>query len=137
MTRHVDLKGSDREPDHNKKGGVEGERVQKILKDDHRKALFRAVTELRSVEECEGFFADLCTPREVDDFAERWLIARLLDDGASSYRDISAATGASTTTVGRVARFLQQERHAGYRLILDRLFHRTGGVGDDKPGKKK
>ncbi len=115
------------------KGGVESERTKKLLNGDHRKALFRAIAELRDVQECEDFFTDLCTPREMDDFAERWLIARLLDLGDCSYRDISAATGASTTTVGRVARFLQQERNAGYRLILDRL----GGLGDDGTGKKK
>jgi TrpR-related protein YerC/YecD len=116
-----------------KKGGGEGDHLQKILKDDHRKALFRAITQLRDIDECEGFFADLCTPRELGDFAERWLIARLLDDGGLSYRDISAATGASTTTVGRVARFLQHEAHEGYRLILDRL----GDLSDDRTGKKK
>lgn len=110
----------DREPE-TKKGGVEGAYTDKLLNEDHRRALFEAIVELRSVEECRDFMADLCTPRELDDFAERWLLARLLDHGGMSYRDISAATGASTTTVGRVARFLQQEEHKGYRLVLDRL----------------
>lgn len=83
-------------------------------------ALFDALLQLESREECANFFADLCTPRELNDLAERWLIARLLDRGGT-YRDISQLTGASTTTVGRVARFLQTERYQGYRLILDRL----------------
>jgi TrpR-related protein YerC/YecD len=110
----------DREPVI-KKGGVEGVNTDKLLAENRKDALFQAIVELRNVDECRDFMADLCTPRELDDFAERWLLARLLDHGDMSYRDISAATGASTTTVGRVARFLQQEDHKGYRMVLDRL----------------
>ena len=76
---------------------------------------------LETREECRSFLTDLCTPAELDALAERWVIARLLDKGDASYRDISATTGASTTTVGRVARFLEKGNFQGYRLILDRL----------------
>jgi TrpR-related protein YerC/YecD len=84
-------------------------------------ALCDALLALRTNDECRSFLADLCTPNEVNALAERWVIARLLDGGDMSYRDISAATGASTTTVGRVARFLQQEPHEGYKLVLNRV----------------
>ena len=84
-------------------------------------ALFEAILEIKTPEECAAFFTDLCTPAEIEALKERWLIVRLLDAGKISYRDISAQTGASTTTIGRVARFLQQERNEGYRRILDRL----------------
>jgi TrpR-related protein YerC/YecD len=87
---------------------------------NQQKALFEAVSSLASAEETRRFLTDLCTPKELKELSERWVIARLLDEGELSYREISAATGASTTTVGRVARFLQQEPHKGYRLILDR-----------------
>lgn len=80
-----------------------------------------ALLQLRTREECRNFLTDLCTPTERVALAERWVIARLLDKGDASYRDISATTGASTTTVGRVARFLEKEGFLGYRLILDRL----------------
>src|SRR5262249_41773449 len=53
--------------------------------------------------------------------SDRWLVARLLDEGGHSYREIHALTGVSVTTIGRVARFLQQEPHQGYRLVLDPL----------------
>lgn len=66
---------------------------------------------------------DLCTPAEIRTLAERWHVARLLDGTGMSYREIHDATGVSTTTVVRVARFLRQEPHRGYRLALDR----TGG----------
>jgi uncharacterized protein YerC len=45
----------------------------------------------------------------------------MLDEDKLGYREIAAETGASTTTVARVARFLRQERHLGYRMILDRI----------------
>jgi TrpR-related protein YerC/YecD len=83
--------------------------------------LCAAFAALRDSEEAAQFLRDLATPAELEAFAERWRIARLLDEGAHSYRDIAAETGASTTTVARVARFLKEEGHRGYRLIIDRL----------------
>lgn len=83
--------------------------------------LFSAFTLLKTHEEIKRFMADLCTPGEISAFAERWAIARLLEEGQLSYRDISAKTGASTTTVARVARFLRQEPHQGYKIVLERL----------------
>ncbi|MCW3796428.1 YerC/YecD family TrpR-related protein [Sphingomonas sp. BN140010] len=64
---------------------------------------------------------DLCTPAEVRTLAERWHVARLLDRTDMSYRDIHEATGVSTTTIVRVARFLRQEPHMGYRQTIDAL----------------
>ena len=85
------------------------------------KALYDAFSRLESGAEAARFLRDLATPGELEAFAERWRIARTLDEGGHSYRDIAAATGASTTTIARVARFLREEKHQGYRLVLDRL----------------
>lgn len=84
-------------------------------------ALCKAIVTLKTEDEVKRFLVDLCTPGEMKDFGERWLIARLLAQGDLSYRDIAALTGASTTTVGRVARFLQQEPHKGYKKALERM----------------
>jgi TrpR-related protein YerC/YecD len=75
----------------------------------------------RSEEEMCSLLVDLCTPAEIRTIAERWHVARLLDDNDLSYRDIHEATGVSTTTIVRVARFLRQEPHQGYRRALDAL----------------
>lgn len=75
----------------------------------------------RSVDEMGRLLVDLCTPAEIRTLAERWHVARLLDGTDLSYREIQEATGVSTTTVVRVARFLKQERHQGYRRALDAL----------------
>ena len=83
-------------------------------------ALAEALASLRSGDEARALLADLCTPAEVHSLAERWQVARLLDAGALTYRQIHEATGVSTTTIVRVARFLRQEDNRGYRLLLDR-----------------
>lgn len=100
-----------------------------ILKKDSESALYDAMLCCKTADECRAFLTDLCTRQEVAALSERWVIARLLAAGGLSYRDISAATGASTTTVGRVARFLQQEPHKGYQLVLER-------IGDKRNDKK-
>ena len=84
------------------------------------KALFDALAGLKTGREAARFFRDLATPAEIEAFAERWRIARMLHDGGYSYREIAAETGASTTTVARVARFLTDGGNDGYRLILER-----------------
>lgn len=83
--------------------------------------LVRAILSLETEAEVKAFLDDLCTPSELRAFAERFKVARLLDEGQSSYREISEKTGASTTTVTRVARFLRDMPHQGYRRVLDRL----------------
>ncbi|XBQ15902.1 MAG: YerC/YecD family TrpR-related protein [Oceanicaulis sp.] len=84
-------------------------------------ALAAALLRLETAGEAERFLRDLTTPGELQALAERWRVARMLDAGGKSYREISAETGVSTTTVTRVARFLGQENYKGYRLVLDRL----------------
>jgi len=86
-----------------------------------RVALYDALLSLKSRDEVDAFLADLCTPAEVRAFAERWEVARLLDAGGKSYREIAAEAQASPTTVVRVARFLKEMPHQGYRRVLDRL----------------
>ncbi len=70
---------------------------------------------------------DLCTPAEIRTLAERWHVARLLDETRLSYREIHEATGVSTTTIVRVARFLRQEPHQGYRSAIDAIGGRDAG----------
>ena len=83
--------------------------------------LYEALLELKKPEECKIFLKDLCTPKEIKDFEERWKIAQLLQKADKSYRQIAEETGASVTTIGRVARFLKDEPYQGYNLILNRI----------------
>jgi TrpR-related protein YerC/YecD len=75
----------------------------------------------RTPEDMARLLADLCTPAEIRTISERWHVARLLDGTGLSYREIHDATGVSTTTIVRVARFLRQEPNRGYRNAIDAL----------------
>lgn len=81
--------------------------------------LLAALSSLTDEAEAELLLADLLTPREAEDFAQRLEVARMLDAGVPYVR-IQAATGASATTVARVARCLKYGP-GGYRVVLDRL----------------
>ena len=82
--------------------------------------LFSTLLTLENEQEFQIFFRDLCTPQEIKALQERWRVCQLLDHGDLSYRDIHERTGASLTTIGRVARFLKEESYQGYRIALDR-----------------
>jgi TrpR-related protein YerC/YecD len=90
-------------------------------------ALFRAVLQLHTVEECYRFFEDLCTVGEIHALAQRFAVARMLHEG-KTYQQIAARTGASSATISRVRRFLTYGAD-GYALVLERLSrHETGAA---------
>ncbi len=89
--------------------------------DEVHHALFEALINLKTVEEVQRFMKDLCTPQELTALAERWRVCQLLDDGELTYREISQETGVSLATITRVARFLNNEPHQGYAMMLKRV----------------
>ena len=94
------------------------------MEDDHHIQevdLFEAIALLEDAKEAKNFFVDLCTPAEIKDFIERWKICQLLSTRKYSYRQISEITRASLTTIGRVARFLNEEKYGGYRKMLEKI----------------
>ena len=80
--------------------------------------LFDAILSLESRRELEAFLRDLCTLSELEAMAHRWEVARLVEQGLP-YLEIAERTGASTTTVTRVAHWLRHGE-GGYRTALDR-----------------
>jgi len=82
-------------------------------------ALYKAVLALGSVEECRSFFNDLCTPAELQAMKDRWVVVELLGEG-KTYRDIHDLTGVSITTIGRVARCLNNGAD-GYATVLKKM----------------
>lgn len=64
-----------------------------------------------------NFLRDIGTLSELQAWSERLEVARLLGQGMS-YRQIAKQTGASTTTVTRVAHFLENGE-GGYRKFLN------------------
>ena len=89
------------------------------LQSEQMDNLFDAILSLRSREECYQFFDDICTINELLSIAQRWEVAKLLNE-KDTYNNIMKKTGASTATISRVNRCLLYGA-GGYRLVLDRL----------------
>lgn len=77
--------------------------------------LVSAFSGLKQREDVEHFLRDIATLSELQALSERWEVCKQLNKGLS-YRQVAANTGASTTTVTRVAKFL--ENGSGYRKLL-------------------
>ncbi|MFA6547958.1 MAG: YerC/YecD family TrpR-related protein [Candidatus Magasanikbacteria bacterium] len=86
------------------------------------KKLAKAFLCLKSEKDVENFLRDLCTLEELEELSGRWEVAEMLNKGVS-YRDIAEKTGVSTTTITRVAHWLEYGE-GGYKIAL-------------KKGKKK
>ncbi len=82
--------------------------------------LFKAILELKTVDECYAFFDDLCTISEVQSFAQRLDVAQMLK-AKKTYDAIQHETGASTATISRIRRCVDYGS-GGYNQILDRLY---------------
>lgn len=86
----------------------------------HQK-LFKAILTLKNEKEAAAFLRDLLTISELDAAGERWEMARLLWTTDLTYKEIAKKTGGSTTTVTRVAHWLDHGM-GGYKTLLVRLF---------------
>lgn len=78
-------------------------------------ALVQALLKAKTPAEMTQLLRDIGTLPELQAWSERLEVARLLMLGRT-YRDVAAQTGASTTTVTRVAKFLRDGR--GYKRAL-------------------
>lgn len=74
---------------------------------------------LDNVQEIKSFLIDLCTKTELQAMAERLQAASLIKQGLA-YREISNKTGLSTTTVTRIAHWIENGEQ-GYNMVLKRL----------------
>ena len=77
--------------------------------------LYEAIASLDSAEEVQALLVDLCTPQELMALSQRFAVAGMLRR-SMSYSDIIEATGASSATVSRVKRSMQNA--PGYALVF-------------------
>lgn len=87
-------------------------------KNEDSTALFQAILSIENLEEAQKFFRDLLTENEIAEFAQRWKVARLLQQRVS-YQKIEKMTRMSSTTIARIHKWLKGGL-GGYRLILGR-----------------
>jgi len=83
------------------------------------KKLYKAILLLKNEKECKRFFRDLLTEAEIKEFANRWRVARMLDEKIP-YEKIEKETGMSSTTIARVNKWLTRGK-GGYKLMLNRF----------------
>ena len=83
--------------------------------------LIKAVLALKTSDETKRFLRDLMTEKEIDEFASRLKTAEMLMEKIP-YSTIEKETGLSSTTVARVAKWLNG-KEGGYKTIINRLYH--------------
>lgn len=86
---------------------------------DAAEAFFNAVLSLKTADECQAFFKDVCTIKELQDLTQRLQVAALLSEGRN-YQEISRTTSVSSATISRVNRCLLYG-DGGYRTVLERM----------------
>ena len=86
---------------------------------DETLELARAIAALRDEVEALRFLRDLCTIHELQEFGQRWQVARLLAEG-TPYHEVIHRTGASSATISRVNQWLRYGR-GGYALAIERF----------------
>ena len=84
------------------------------IKDE--KDFYKAILSLSTIEECKNFFDDICTIQEVEAISQRLQVAKQLSLG-KSYTEVNKITGASTATISRVNRSINE----GFELAFERL----------------
>ncbi len=93
--------------------------MSKKIKTPEVKELFEAILALKNEEECFLFFEDVCTTNEILSFAQRYQVAKLLGENRT-YQEIAEKSGASTATISRVKRPID-DGSGGYEMIFKRL----------------
>ncbi len=87
------------------------------------KRLIQAILALKTDNEAKLFLRDLLTEKEIKEFANRLKAAEMLMQKVS-YSTIEKETGLSSTTVARVAKWLNG-KEGGYKMIIGKLHHRN------------
>lgn len=85
-------------------------------KNDFNDQLFDAILTLKTKDECQKFFSDACTPKEIESIAQRFAVAKMLNE-KKVYNEIIEKTGASTATISRVSRSINE----GFQTVFKRL----------------
>ncbi len=95
--------------------------MARTAKKPRSEALYDAIMSLKSVEECEKFFEDLCTTTELRSMEQRFDVATYLLQN-QVYTEILEKTGASSATISRVRRNILDNENGGMmRDIILRL----------------
>ena len=104
--------------------------MRKKVRTDAVKHLMEGILTLRTAEECHAFFEDLCTDNEIISLAQRFEVASMLDEDAT-YQEVARRTGASTATISRVNRLLNDAQD-GLEMAAERIGAAGGANAKEK-----
>ena len=86
-----------------------------MCQEEKLQALYRQIASLENAQDCQAFFEDLCTRKELEKMAERLYAAKLLMQGMT-YEQVMAGTDISSATLSRVSRCVQYG--SGYSRLI-------------------
>lgn len=89
------------------------------MKTKNIKNIYQAILSLKNEDECKKFIRDLLTSGEIEEFSNRWKAAQMLDQKIP-YEKIEESTGMSSTTIARIAKWLNNGM-GGYKIVIKRL----------------
>ena len=84
--------------------------------------LYRGIAGLKDEKECFAFFQDICSNNEMLAMEQRFRVAQMLEEG-KTYLEIQEETNASTATISRVGKVLNEGTG-----VLDEVIHRQEGA---------
>lgn len=83
------------------------------------KKLAQAFLSLKNEADLLNFLRDLCTLEELNELSARWEVVELLAKGLP-YREIARRVKVSTSTVTRIAHWLEHGE-SGYKKVLENM----------------
>ena len=93
--------------------------MNKNIKKPRHMAVYEAILTVETLDECIKLFDDLLSIAELRAMEQRYQVAQMLDEGLV-YSTILERTGASSATISRVNRSLQNAGE-GYRTVFARM----------------
>ena len=85
------------------------------INDVHLQEFYKLILSLKTVEDCDLLFEDLCTYKEVEQMAQRVIAAKLLMQG-KTYEEVIKETDISSATLSRVSKCVKYGK--GYNKLL-------------------
>ena len=86
---------------------------------ERKYSIYKAILELKDLDECIAFFDDVCAVTELRSMEQRFEVAKMLHEN-KVYTEIMEQTSASSATISRVNRSLNYGND-GYDMLFARM----------------
>ena len=91
----------------------------KNIPKERKEGMYKAILELKNLDECFDFFEDICAMTELRSMEQRYEVANMLKQD-KVYTEIMSETNASSATISRVNRMLNYGTGC-FGEVIDRL----------------